>query len=161
MSALKLPALRLFFSLLLFLFSVAGPAVAQTSVHSAGSRPILTATIDGSINPATFDFLKSSLAEARKENAKLLVIKLNTPGGLLTSMQSMVELLLESEVPVAVYVSPRGGGAISAGVFITMAGHLAVMAPGTTIGAAHPVTCLLYTSPSPRDRTRSRMPSSA
>ncbi len=140
MSALKLPALRLFFSLLLFLFSVAGPAVAQTSVHSAGSRPILTATIDGSINPATFDFLKSSLAEARKENAKLLVIKLNTPGGLLTSMQSMVELLLESEVPVAVYVSPRGGGAISAGVFITMAGHLAVMAPGTTIGAAHPVT---------------------
>jgi len=130
--------LAVLFLLLLSLLTGAGLVAAQTDSNQSG--PIVVATIDGSINPATFDYLESSLDQAREDNARLLVVKLNTPGGLLTSMQSMVELLLESEIPVAVYVSPRGGGAISAGVFITMAGHIAVMAPGTTIGAAHPVT---------------------
>ncbi|MBL7662798.1 nodulation protein NfeD [bacterium] len=101
--------------------------------------PVLVLTIHGPITPATDDFLKTSLAAAVERNAAMLVLELNTPGGLVTSMQSMVEQILKSHTPVMVYVSPSGGGAISAGAFITMAGHLAVMSPGTNIGAAHPV----------------------
>ncbi|MCB0343912.1 MAG: nodulation protein NfeD [Bdellovibrionales bacterium] len=101
---------------------------------------VMIANVDGPISPATDDYLRMAIENAEKARARLLVVKLNTPGGLLTSMQSMVENILQSKVPVMVYVSPSGGGAISAGVFITLAGHLAVMAPGTTIGAAHPVT---------------------
>ncbi len=97
-------------------------------------------SIDGTINPATADYLETSLREAKRRNAQLVVLRLNTPGGLLPSMQTMVELILESETPIAVYVSPQGGSAISAGVFVTLAGHFAVMAPGTSIGAAHPVS---------------------
>ena len=103
-------------------------------------REIHIIRINGPISTASDDYLKTSVARAEAENARLLIIELNTPGGLLTSMQTMVETLLEAKVPTVVYVSPSGGGAISAGVFITMAGHFAVMAPGTTIGAAHPVT---------------------
>jgi membrane-bound serine protease (ClpP class) len=102
-------------------------------------RPVVVININGPINPAADDYLKTSLAIAKQRNAKLFVLMLNTPGGLLTSMQTMVESLLESSIPTAVYVSPSGGGAISAGAFVTLAGHFAVMAPGTTIGAAHPV----------------------
>ncbi len=98
---------------------------------------VVEITIDQAITPATDDFLKESLGKS--ENADLFLIHLNTPGGLLPSMQTMVESILQSKVPVVVYVNPQGGGAISAGVFITLAAHVAVMAPGTTIGAAHPV----------------------
>ena len=98
---------------------------------------VVEITIDQAITPATDDFLRESLNKS--ENADLFLIHLNTPGGLLPSMQTMVESILQSKVPVVVYVNPQGGGAISAGVFITLAAHVAVMAPGTTIGAAHPV----------------------
>jgi membrane-bound serine protease (ClpP class) len=100
---------------------------------------VVIASINGTINPATDDYLKTALHKAEEQHAKLFILKLNTPGGLLPSMQSMVEALLESKVPTVVYVSPQGGGAMSAGVFITLAANFAVMAPGTTIGAAHPV----------------------
>lgn len=106
---------------------------------SSDARPVMIATIDGTINPAADNYLRAAIAKAAASNAQLLILKLNTPGGLLTSMQTMVEQLLESPVPTVVYVSPSGGGAISAGVFITLAGNFAVMAPGTNIGAAHPV----------------------
>ena len=109
---------------------------AQTQVPG----PIVIIDISGTINPATDDFLKSSLAHAKDVNARLFVVQLNTPGGLLTSMQTMVESLLQSPIPTVVYVTPSGAGATSAGAFITMAAHFAVMAPGTTIGAAHPVS---------------------
>jgi len=99
----------------------------------------MIAEINGTINPATDDYLKSALHKAEERQAKLFILKLNTPGGLLSSMQSMVETLLQAKVPTVVYVSPQGGSASSAGVFVTMAAHFAVMAPGTTIGAAHPV----------------------
>lgn len=104
------------------------------------SGPIVVATINGTINPAADDYLKSSLQQAVNSNASLYVLELNTPGGVLTSMQTMVESLLQSPIPTVVYVTPSGGGAISAGVFVTMAAHVAVMTPGTTIGAAHPVS---------------------
>ncbi len=96
--------------------------------------------MDALILPGTAEYLLQGLEEAEGVGAKMVVVRLNTPGGMLTSSQAMVQALLRSKVPVAVYVSPSGGTATSAGVFITLAGHLAVMAPGTSIGAAHPVS---------------------
>lgn len=110
-----------------------------TELLAANSAPVMVMNLSGTINPATDDFLKSALKQAKERQARLLVIKLNTPGGLLPSMKSMVEQLLSAEVPTVVFVYPQGASATSAGVFITLAGNFAVMAPGTTIGAAHPV----------------------
>lgn len=115
------------------------PSAGTADSAALNGGAVVVININGPINPAADDYLKTSLATARQRNAKLFVLQLNTPGGLLTSMQTMVESLLESPVPTVVYVSPSGGGAISAGAFVTLAGNFAVMAPGTTIGAAHPV----------------------
>ncbi|MCK7522813.1 MAG: hypothetical protein MZV64_36610 [Ignavibacteriales bacterium] len=95
---------------------------------------------DGAIHPACADYIHSGLEKAISENAECLIIKLNTPGGLLTSTRKIVPDFLESPIPIIVYVSPAGSQAASAGVFITLASNIAVMAPGTNIGAAHPVT---------------------
>ena len=95
--------------------------------------------IDGAIGPATASYISRSIDEAGKRNAQVLVIQLNTPGGLLDSTQTIVQSLLGSTVPVVVYVAPTGATATSAGCFITMAASIAAMAPATTIGAAHPV----------------------
>jgi len=95
--------------------------------------------VDGGINPAVDDFIRESIARAHVSGAKALVIQLDTPGGLLSSTRSIVKEILGAPLPVIVYVAPSGAGAGSAGVFITMAGHIAAMAPGTNIGAAHPV----------------------
>jgi membrane-bound serine protease (ClpP class) len=95
--------------------------------------------IDGGINPAVDDFIRESIGRARNAGARALIIQLDTPGGLLTSTRSIVKDILGAPVPVIVYVAPSGAGAGSAGVFITLAAHVAAMAPGTNIGAAHPV----------------------
>ncbi len=95
--------------------------------------------IDGSINPAVDDFIRESIARAKSNGARALVIQLDTPGGLLNSTRTIVKEMLGAEVPVMVWVGPSGAGAGSAGVFITLAAHIAAMAPGTNIGAAHPV----------------------
>src|SRR6266705_2464199 len=95
--------------------------------------------IDGTINPAVDDFIRESIGRAKLNRAQALVIQLDTPGGLLTSTRSIVKEILGAPVPVMVYVAPSGAGAGSAGVFITLSGHIAAMAPGTNIGAAHPV----------------------
>lgn len=95
--------------------------------------------IDGGINPAVDDFIRESIRRAYNSGARALIIQLDTPGGLLTSTRSIVKELFGARVPVIVYVAPSGAGAGSAGVFITMAAHIAAMAPGTNIGAAHPV----------------------
>src|SRR5690606_25752470 len=96
--------------------------------------------VDATINPAVADYIHRGIEEANKQQAACLVIELNTPGGLLKSTRVIVSDILQSPVPVVVYVSPGGAHAGSAGVFITMAGHIAAMAPGTNIGAAHPVS---------------------
>jgi membrane-bound serine protease (ClpP class) len=96
-------------------------------------------TISGTINPAVDDFIRESVRVTADQGAEALVIELDTPGGLLTSAKSIVKEMLGAPVPVIVYVSPTGASATSAGVFVTLAAHVAVMAPGTTIGAAHPV----------------------
>jgi membrane-bound serine protease (ClpP class) len=95
--------------------------------------------IDGVINPAAADFINDAIARAETNGASALVIELDTPGGLLTSAQTIVKALLNAPIPVIVYVAPAGASAVSAGTFITEAANIAAMAPGTTIGAAHPV----------------------
>jgi membrane-bound serine protease (ClpP class) len=94
---------------------------------------------EGIVNPVMSEFILKSINTAEEENAEVLVIKLDTPGGLDTSMRSIVKKIISSNVPIVVYVSPSGARAASAGVFITMSAHIAAMAPGTNIGAAHPV----------------------
>jgi len=97
-------------------------------------------TYDGAITPACSDFIKHGIESAEKNKSECLIVKLNTPGGLLKSTRVIVSDILESKIPVVVYVSPSGAQAASAGVFITMAAHIAAMSPGTNIGAAHPVS---------------------
>ncbi|HTY36849.1 MAG TPA: nodulation protein NfeD [Bacteroidota bacterium] len=116
--------------LVLILCIPAVPSIAQN---------IVAIKINGMINPSSANYLHSSLQAATDQNAECLIIYLNTPGGLLTSTRMMVSDILESKIPVIVYVSPSGSQSASAGVFITMAAHVAAMAPGTNIGAAHPV----------------------
>ena len=95
--------------------------------------------IDGSINPAVDDFIRESITRAKSNGARALIIQLDTPGGLLSSTRTIVKEMLSAPVPIMVHVAPSGAGAGSAGVFITMAAHVAAMAPATNIGAAHPV----------------------
>lgn len=103
-------------------------------------QPIHILSVNGSINPATYDYLKHGIEYAQKNNAQGVIIELNTPGGLLQATRDIVTEFLNAKIPVIVSVSPQGSRAASAGVFITMAAHIAVMAPGTNIGAAHPVS---------------------
>jgi membrane-bound serine protease (ClpP class) len=114
--------------------------LASFSVLSLQANEVHLITIDGVINPVSMEFIIESIETAEEADAELLIIELDTPGGLMTSMHDIVKSILSSEVPVAVYVSPSGSRAGSAGVFITMAAHIAAMAPGTNIGSAHPVT---------------------
>lgn len=95
--------------------------------------------INGSINPAVAHYVEDAIASARTEGARALIIEIDTPGGLMSSAERIVKDIFASEVPVIVYVAPAGAAAASAGTFITEAAHIAAMAPGTTIGAAHPV----------------------
>ena len=104
-----------------------------------GQGAISHVVLDGSINPASKDFVVRAISQAEDEGASLLVIELNTPGGLGESMRDIVMAELASTVPIAVFVGPAGARAASAGVLITIAADVAAMAPGTNIGAAHPV----------------------
>ena len=106
---------------------------------SADGSSVLVIEIDGNIEPLTADRIARGIDEARSNGASLVVIQLDTPGGLLESTREIVEEVLDSDIPVAVFVGPAGARAASAGTFITAAANFAVMAPGTTIGAASPV----------------------
>ncbi len=118
---------------LLLLFSSVLAAITQP-------RPVTVVRVEGVIAPNTSEFLLYALKEANKSNSQALVIELDTPGGLDLAMRSIVKEFLASPIPIIVYVSPSGARAASAGVFLTMAAHIAAMAPGTNIGAAHPVS---------------------
>ncbi len=106
---------------------------------AAAGGVVKLATIDGSINPASADYLIRAIEESEAEKADALLIELDTPGGLVSSTKDIIQAMLNAEVPVIVYVAPRGAWASSAGTFITVAANIAAMAPGTSIGAAHPV----------------------
>ncbi|MCX7988223.1 MAG: nodulation protein NfeD [Thermodesulfovibrio sp.] len=106
---------------------------------TVSAKEILVLTVDGVINPPHSEYVIKGIKKAHEIKAEVIIIKLDTPGGLDTSMREMVKEILNSHVPVVVYVSPKGARAASAGAFITLAAHVAAMAPGTNIGAAHPV----------------------
>ncbi len=104
------------------------------------AQKVISINVNGGINPASAEYIHKAITRAEAEKAECLLLHLNTPGGLLTSTRSIVSDMLKSTVPVIVYISPSGAHAGSAGVFITLAANIAVMAPGTNIGAAHPVS---------------------
>ena len=112
---------------------------ARAGEQAAAHRWVELIKVDGSINPAVANYIDDALGMASREGAAALVIELDTPGGLLSSAQHIVKSLLGAPVPVIVYVAPSGAAAASAGTFVTQAANIAAMAPGTTIGAAHPV----------------------
>lgn len=122
---------RLFGVLPLWILFLTNPSSADIQVN--------VITVEGVINPVTAEFIENSIDKATKDKAEALIIELDTPGGLDTSMRSIIKKMVSSDVPVVVYVYPSGGRAASAGAFITIAAHVAAMSPGTNIGAAHPV----------------------
>ena len=126
-------------TILLLVLIALGAGVFAQSKDAAAPHVDLIA-IDGSINPAVDDFIREGIARAKNKGARALIVQLDTPGGLLTSTRTIVKEMLGAQVPVMVWVGPSGAGAGSAGVFITLAAHVAAMAPGTNIGAAHPVS---------------------
>ncbi len=111
---------------------------------------------DQAITPATARFLDRVISEAEDAGAVCVVVELDTPGGHLNPTQDIVTRILASQVPIVVYVSPSGGHAASAGLFITLSSHVAAMAPGTRIGAAHPVQLSPFQPSPPPQRNRLR-----
>lgn len=127
--------IKIYIKVLIPFFFLLGIAAAP----SASSPQIDVLEYDGIINPPAAEFIAKSIKESTERKAAALIIRLDTPGGLDQSMRAIVKDIIASEVPIIVYVSPSGARAASAGTFITMSAHIAVMAPGTNIGAAHPV----------------------
>ncbi len=136
--------------LLIYVFSVAVLAqAASTDKSTVPTGAVWVIGIDGAIGPASSDFLSRSFEKARVSDARLIIIEMNTPGGLDASMRDIIKLILASEIPVATYVSPSGSRAASAGTYILYASHIAAMAPATNLGAATPVQIGAPTMPSP------------
>lgn len=106
----------------------------------AQEKSVTVITLNGAINPAASEYIKYGIKHAEKNHSECLILNLNTPGGLLESTRTIVTEMLQSRVVIVTYISPPGARAASAGVFITLAANIAAMAPGTNIGAAHPIT---------------------
>ncbi len=111
-----------------------------SSIALSEERSVKVLRIDGVINPVIAELITKGIEKSSFEGAECLIIELDTPGGLDSSMRSIVKEIMGSAIPIVVYVSPSGARAASAGTFITLASHIAAMAPGTNIGAAHPVS---------------------
>lgn len=124
----------------LFLVGVLLSALSSVEPAEPQQTQINIIEIKDSINPGVEEFIRYGLDRSVEDRAECLIIVLDTPGGLMTSMRGIVQAVLNSKVPIVVYVAPSGAQAASAGVFITAAADIAAMAPGTNIGAAHPVT---------------------
>lgn len=137
----------LWFTLAAAAWLLAGPAAvrapaqepADIAASPAASRPVHLLEVEDIIGPISSSYIADAIRAAEEDGAAALVLELDTPGGLMTSMRAIIKAILASEVPVCVYVAPEGAQAASAGAFVTIAAHVAAMAPGTNIGAASPV----------------------
>jgi membrane-bound serine protease (ClpP class) len=114
-------------------------ALALLGLPAPAAPKVIAVDIDGVVHPVTVEIVSAALQQAKTENASLVLVRLNTPGGLMDAMRETIARIVSSPVPVVTYVAPSGGRAASAGFFILEAGDLAAMAPGTNTGAAHPV----------------------
>jgi membrane-bound serine protease (ClpP class) len=130
--------LRVLFIAWLVMPLVAGLGGSLLAAANSTNAEVLT--VDGTILPVVADYIDRGISRAEKDGATVCIIELNTPGGLLDSTEKIVQRIMNAKVPIVVYVSPKGAWAASAGTFITLSANIAAMTPGTTIGAAHPVS---------------------
>jgi membrane-bound serine protease (ClpP class) len=114
-------------------------AIALVAQAAGAASKVIAVDVDGMVHPITTEIIGGALAQAKEQNAPLVLIRLNTPGGLMDAMRQTIEKIVASPVPVVTYVAPSGGRAASAGFFLLESGDIAAMAPGTNTGAAHPV----------------------
>src|SRR4051812_47703967 len=115
------------------------PAMLWAAADGVAHAPVVVLQVDGAIGPATADYLHRGLALAQRQHAQLLVLQIDTPGGLDAAMRSMIKDILSSPVPVATFVAPGGARAASAGTYLLYASHVAAMTPASNLGAATPV----------------------
>jgi len=130
--------LKVFFLAWLVMPIVAG--LGGSLLAAASPTTVEVLTVDGTIVPVIADYIDRGISQAEKDGATVCIIELDTPGGLLDSTEKIVQRIMNAHVPIVVYVSPKGAWAASAGTFITLSANIAAMTPGTTIGAAHPVS---------------------
>ncbi|AAM23672.1 membrane-bound serine protease (ClpP class) [Caldanaerobacter subterraneus subsp. tengcongensis MB4] len=128
---------KILLTTILLVFIILPPSSLQAT---STQNPVYVLTVDGPIVPVVADYIESGFKAAERDGASCIVIELSTPGGLYTTTQKIVTQILNSPIPVVVYVSPAGAWAGSAGTFITLSANIAAMAPGSRIGAAHPVS---------------------
>src|SRR5947207_6507266 len=119
--------------------ALGGFGLGTTALGADGPAPVLVGHIDGEINPITARYVDRVVSDGESDNAAAVVFVIDTPGGLIDSTYQITARFLATRVPIVTFVAPAGARAASAGTFITLAGHVAAMAPSTNIGAAHPV----------------------